>query len=201
MKTLYRTTLAIEPKSTTHQAKDITARWYPQCPTCKKRYKKQQQVQCPYCKALLPMSISDSKSLRLVKAHYEGAVTACPNLPDVPISAPVVLAMYFGFPHPTSTPASHITSKRWKRTKPDASNLAKTFEDVLVRCGVLADDNLVVACFGVKYYTPNPCIDVVICRAPGLNPGMPIVDQLTVAALYDSGEDAHIDTPDLFAQN
>jgi len=147
------------------------------------------------------MTISDSKNLRIAKAHYEGAVMECPNRPDVPISAPVVLAMYFGFPHPTSTPASHQSLKRWKRTKPDASNLAKTFEDVLVRCGVLADDNLVVGCFGVKYYTPNPSIDVVILRAPGLNAGLSIVDQMSITALYDSGDDAHSETPDLFAQS
>jgi len=41
----------------------------------------------------------------------------------------------------------------------------------------------------------------VILRAPGLNAGLSIVDQMSITALYDSGDDAHSETPDLFAQS
>lgn len=81
-----------------------------------------------------------------------------------PIQGPVSLQLIWVFEWPRSTPKKLLTKVRWRQTKPDCSNLAKTLEDRLVANGFLKDDNCVVMAQQCKVHGPNPGIYVKIRR-------------------------------------
>ncbi len=58
-----------------------------------------------------------------------------------PLDGPLVVSMVFTLPKPKSAPKSRRT---WPDRTPDLSKLARSTEDALTDCGVIADDARIV---------------------------------------------------------
>lgn len=81
-------------------------------------------------------TIGKSADLREAEAALEARVAKV--APDVPLSGPLRLQVRFCWPTGTHPQGAPMTDK------PDADNLAKTFQDVVTRCHVIKDDKDVV---------------------------------------------------------
>lgn len=127
------------PFNTTHQSKKITRR---------ERF----------------TALVDSQKLVQVKRTYESLIL--PFKPEVPLSGPISLSLVFNFPFLKGHSKTFRQSDRckYKITKPDCSNLAKTLEDALARMGFLVDDAMVSHLTVQKQYSSTPGILVSITK-------------------------------------
>lgn len=129
-------TLKVVPPTTTHQSKKIV-------------------------RADKFTKLADTPELQAAKKLLE--VLVLPHQPNEPLRGPVELTLVFTWPWLKGhTKKFRSAPRRWKWTKPDASNLGKTFEDVLVRMRFLEDDNQVARLIVDKYWGQEPGIEVSI---------------------------------------
>lgn len=104
--------------------------------------------------------LADKPELVQARRTYESLLLPF-RIPE-PIKEPIVLGLFFKFPFPKSAPLKHRVLDRVKTTKPDCSNLAKTFEDCLVRMGFFEGDQQVVKLIVSKTYSNIPGVRVII---------------------------------------
>ena len=95
------------------------------------------------------------KSGRLIEAEAKIEAAVAGIAPERPLAGPVALTLRWCF----ETGGRHGQGEP-HASKPDASNLLKTMEDCLVRCGVIEDDRLVCALSVSKAWADPPGIYV-----------------------------------------
>ena len=94
------------------------------------------------------------------------SVLLVPHRPPAPIAGAVSLTLRFVYPHLRRTARRDQGRQIPKITRPDAGNVAKHFEDTLVRLGFLEDDAQ-VACLQVeKWHGPAEAVGIDIAIAP-----------------------------------
>ena len=84
-------------------------------------------------------AVTIGKTAELVEAEAAIEARVAKVVPEQPLVGALRLQVRFCWP----CGASHLQGEPM-RSKPDADNLAKTFQDVLARCRVIADDKDVV---------------------------------------------------------
>ena len=88
---------------------------------------------------------------------------------SAPYTGPVAVYLVFVHPRPLRLRRKRDPDGRiWKTTKPDLDNLIKCAADILVRAGVLADDNQIVLIeardfWGARHEKGKTEIEVVSC--------------------------------------
>lgn len=108
--------------------------------------------------------LADKAELRIARETYESLLV--PFQIREPYQGPIALGLFFYFPYPKSMSEKQKRQGAAKITKPDCSNLAKTFEDCLVRMGFLEGDQQVVKLITSKAYSEGPGIRVIIEPCP-----------------------------------
>jgi Holliday junction resolvase RusA-like endonuclease len=108
--------------------------------------------------------LADKKELRQARQTYESLLQ--PFRPQRSLTGPVRLSLTFSWPHLKSSSAKRRAAAYPKTTKPDCSNLAKTFEDCLVRTGFFVDDAQVVELLVRKVHGGDVGIRVSIQEIP-----------------------------------
>lgn len=98
----------------------------------------------------------NTEALNTAKAIYAAAFRK--HAPPAPIGAPVELEIQIVFPHRQRTPKFWRGKTVRNTTRPDATNLAKTIEDILVDLRFISDDN------GVS--------DIIVRKRNGDTPGI-----------------------------
>lgn len=82
--------------------------------------------------------LRNTAALNGAKAIYTAAFL--PHRPRKPLLPPIALEIRIVFPHVKSAPKKIKGKTVHHTSRPDASNLAKTIEDILVDLGFLTDD-------------------------------------------------------------
>lgn len=86
--------------------------------------------------------LADKPELRSAREFWTGLLAQ--YRPAEPFEGPVSLTLAFSYPFTKSTTKKVLAAgKRWKVTRPDCSNAAKTVEDILVSLRFMHDDNQV----------------------------------------------------------
>lgn len=106
--------------------------------------------------------LADSPQLRHARVTYEQLLAK--YQPKEPFNGPIALTLFFYFPFLKSAPKKTQYGRAPKLTKPDCSNLAKTFEDCLVRMRFIDDDASVTKLLVQKAYRGMSGIKVKIER-------------------------------------
>ena len=83
-----------------------------------------------------------------------------PHRPPKPLEGPLALSIELRWPHPTSAPKKVQPLTVPMDVKPDLSNMAKTIEDSLGRCGFFVNDSQVCDLHLTKFRSPSPGIVV-----------------------------------------
>jgi Holliday junction resolvase RusA-like endonuclease len=132
------------------------------------------QLRCPP-----PSVTAQQKRLRVVggkpvffhgqRMQREAATWAAllqPYRPAAPLSGPLFVVVKLVWPHRTTT--AQKDRHRWipKTTKPDASNVTKHLEDVLVQLGFIGDDALVSSLTVEKWWGPDEAVGIYLWMAP-----------------------------------
>jgi len=89
-----------------------------------------------------------------------------PYVPAAPLDGPLVLELMFVWPH-----GSRVRQKDRERlvpkiTRPDASNVAKHFEDLLVTLRFIEDDARVARLVVEKFTGPAPQVGIAVQISP-----------------------------------
>lgn len=127
--------LAIKPFKTTHHAKKIVRRG---------RF----------------VGLADKPELVKARETYDALLM--PFRPEKPLEGALSLRLMFHFPYLKSHSRKFREYIQHKKTKPDCSNLAKTFEDCLCRMGFFNDDGQVAHLRVEKAYSSSPGVYVAI---------------------------------------
>lgn len=86
------------------------------------------------------------KSPALCNLEAQYCALLKPHAPKVPWSCPIFLTTHWMFRRPKNEKG------RIKTTKPDCSNLIKTLEDCMTRCGFWKDDALIFSHMPIKFW-------------------------------------------------
>lgn len=108
--------------------------------------------------------LGDKPELQKARQTYESLLM--PLRPQEPLRGAIMLELAFCFPFLKSHSKKFKLSTKRKTTKPDISNLTKTFEDCLVRMGFFEDDSQVAKLSVSKYFTDKVGIRVRISEIP-----------------------------------
>jgi Holliday junction resolvase RusA-like endonuclease len=116
--------------------------------------------------------MADTTALNAAKATLETLLL--PHQPPTPLTGALVLTLTFTWPWTAADPQRvRRTGRVPHARRPDASNLAKTIEDRLVRLGFLQDDGQVVELVVRKFRgdTPGIAVDLrEVALAPEIRP-------------------------------
>ena len=86
--------------------------------------------------------LADKPELRSAREFWTGLLAQ--YRPAQPFDGPLSLTLSFSYPFVKSaTKKAVMAGSRWKVTRPDCSNAAKTVEDILVSLRFMHDDNQV----------------------------------------------------------
>lgn len=103
--------------------------------------------------------LADKPELVAARTTYESLLQ--PHRPAEPLCGALEVHLMFSFPFPKSASKRAVAAGTLRKTtRPDCSNLAKTFEDALGRCGFFRDDAQVVVLRVSKEYSERPGITV-----------------------------------------
>ncbi len=102
--------------------------------------------------------LADKPELVQARSTYESLLTE--YAPATPLDGPIRLELNFYFPYNKSHSKKFKLTVQPKDTKPDCSNLAKTFEDCLCRMGFFHDDGQVSQLIVRKFYSDKAGIGV-----------------------------------------
>lgn len=99
--------------------------------------------------------LADSEKLVSAREFWTGLLAQ--YRPSEPLSGPLSLTLAFHYPFIKSAPKGAVRAgMRWKVTRPDCSNAAKTVEDILVLLRFMHDDNQVSRLIVEKRDSVNP---------------------------------------------
>lgn len=101
----------------------------------------------------------------LVKARQTYESLLIPYKPEKPLDGAIFMQLVFYFPFNKSHSKKFREFPRYHTSKPDCSNLAKTFEDCLARMGFFSNDSRVARLEVSKHFSDNPGIQVYIQEA------------------------------------
>lgn len=106
-----------------------------------------------------PVTYPDKRAKRT-----RAALTAmlAPYAPRTPMTGPVRMSVSLVYPYRRSEKKSVIKEAKRipKVTRPDTDNLVKLLQDVMTQCGYWMDDNQVYDLHPVKYWGPEPGIEI-----------------------------------------
>lgn len=106
--------------------------------------------------------LADTPALSSARAFWAGILQ--PHAPATPVDGPVELGLIFTWPWRSGdSKAVRRYGRIPCRVKPDASNIAKSVEDILVALRFLEDDNQVARLVVEKWIGDRPGIKVQLC--------------------------------------
>lgn len=100
--------------------------------------------------------LADSAKLVEAKGFWDALFLR--HRPERPLDGPLALYVELRWPHTASTAKRLLGSDLPMTTKPDLSNLLKTVEDAMVRCGYMVNDSRICDVQVKKFRSPNPGI-------------------------------------------
>lgn len=110
--------------------------------------------------------LADTEKLATAKSFWDELFIR--NRPVLPFDCPVCLTIILAWPWNTSdTKKTREKGIVWQDTKPDCSNMGKTIEDALVRCGYIVNDSKVVS-LEIRKYRGNRAGVGIEIRAAGI---------------------------------
>jgi len=99
--------------------------------------------------------LADTPQLKSAREFWTGLLAQ--YRPSEPFDGAVSLTLGFHYPFTKSAPKKVVLAgKRWKVTRPDCSNAAKTVEDILVMLRFMHDDNQVARLTVEKWESSQP---------------------------------------------
>lgn len=106
------------------------------------------------------------RSDAIEREAHTWAVLLRSHVPRQPLDGPVALSVRLVYPHVSRTPKRDQGHVIPKVSKPDASNVSKELEDVLVKMRFLHDDQQVARLVVEKFHGPADQVGIRLCLAP-----------------------------------
>ena len=104
--------------------------------------------------------LADTEQLEAATSFWDSLFL--PHRPDKPMEGALSLEIHLAFPHGKNEAKCRKDLDIPMTVRPDCSNMAKTIEDSLVRCGFMQDDSQVVRLLTTKCKSPRPGVVIVL---------------------------------------